>query len=743
MHIPSINTNVSISRRKIKFFFHIGVTFFIFYFLNKYIISHEHIADVTLTFYNLTLPLISAFLILYRIKALPILGIFFLSSLFLYPLSAIITLSSQILAALISQLMYYRCTGNRGAVSFGRSRLAARRIGWLTCFNSVLFILLNHWLQFWFCAVSTAEFFSDQTLLSLQWLMNSCITGIPFCYLLLRIINNPKWGLLYLKKIQAVIETGPRPAYQLIWWLLLFISISILISNNNSNSLFTDYSLLFLLPIMLWGATYIGYILVAPVWVIILILLSLYIDDYTRIQYIVSAESYQHRLTLYSAFFLVYSLTIIITGLLSDRTRNDFRHLTRLYRSEPNTGLLNSHALSMDIRMYSAKALCHIRCSELEELEKIYGSEFRFEFSKALGLYIAELLHCHDRIYYTPGQGLMLRLDTLPDITTFYRKINDFRFKWEKSILGISCGIAYTTEEKIINNPSETIKQLKINSYISLCQGRPLSINEFTHGDNITHSGVIRDILQKGIDRQSFLLMAQPIIATVKTPPSEISNREKNRYHEILTRLETEDGKLIFPDTFLPVARRSGLFPALDITVIEQTLRFIHSRRESDPDCIFSINLTPESMNRIDFLDNVLSLSRKYNTPLSCIIFEIIESEILDNENVLKIIKNIRAAGAKIAIDDFGTGSSSYERLRNLDADILKIDGSFIKNITNDQFSYCAVKAFCEIAKLKKMQIVAEFVENEEIAKMLSEMGVDWLQGYYIGKPVPIELAEL
>ena len=103
----------------------------------------------------------------------------------------------------------------------------------------------------------------------------------------------------------------------------------------------------------------------------------------------------------------------------------------------------------------------------------------------------------------------------------------------------------------------------------------------------------------------------------------------------------------------------------------------------------------------------------------------------------------MRDIGSKIAIDDFGTGSSSYERLRNLNADILKIDGSFIKNIITDPFSHHAVKSFCDIAKLKNMEIVAEFVENEEIANMLTGMGVDWLQGYYVGKPVPVEVAKL
>lgn len=284
---------------------------------------------------------------------------------------------------------------------------------------------------------------------------------------------------------------------------------------------------------------------------------------------------------------------------------------------------------------------------------------------------------------------------------------------------------------------------MNINSYVSLLQGKPLSLNTETPVDNIVESGILRDVLQQAIDRQAFILMGQPIVSTMLTAQPVMSLRGKVHYHEILIRLKTSDDKLIFPDRFLPIARKGGLMPALDITVIEQTFRFMQVRKDTDPDCHFSINLTPESLQQSDFLDNISTLFNKYNITPDRIIFEIIESEILDNDNVSDVLRGLRNAGSKIAIDDFGTGASSYDRLRTLNADILKIDGSFIKNILDDPFSYCAVESFCKIAKLKNMEIVAEFVENEEIAQILTDMGIDWLQGYHIGKPVPVESAKL
>jgi EAL domain-containing protein (putative c-di-GMP-specific phosphodiesterase class I) len=720
-----------------------GLAFFLFQFLAEFLTDQEHIADVTIRFYDLTLPLISALLVLYRTKALPILGLFFLYSFFCHPLAATLVLSSQLLAALISQVLYYWNTGKRGTVSFGRSKLTPKRIGWLVCCNSLLYVIFHKCLQAYFDPASTTEIFTVQTLINLQWMMNSCITGIPFCYLVLRICHKPSWGLQYLRHVKATVKSGPPTLYLAGWGFLLLVIMYCLISENLNTLLFTDYSLLWLLPVMLWGTVRIGHAMVAPLWVIILMLLGNYIDGYISIANTLTEANHLHSLIISSTTIFIFSLTIVGTGVMSARNLKYTQHISRLYRSEPHTGLLNFQALSMDLDKHSAEALCLIRCPELNELEQTYGVEFRFEFVKALSFYITKLLHCSGQIYYSPGHGLIVRLNTLPNIPVFYQSLRDFRFQWKEAILGLNCGVAYTCEKSLIRNLSAAIKQLNINSYISLMHGRPLSLSPTVPGDNIVESGIIRDVLQQAIDRKSLMLMAQPIVSTMLTAQPVMSLRGKVHYHEILIRLKTAEDKLIFPDTFLPLARKGGLLPALDITVIEQTFRFMQTRKDSDPDCHFSINLTPESLNQTDFLDNITTLFKKYNIAPCRIIFEIIESEIIDNDNVSDVLRTLRNAGSKIAIDDFGTGASSYERLRLLNADILKIDGSFIKNIIDDPFSYCAVKSFCEMAKLKNMEIVAEFVENEEIALKLAEMGIDWLQGYHIGKPVPVELAEL
>ncbi|WP_204564766.1 EAL domain-containing protein [Citrobacter cronae] len=723
-----------------KDYFCVGIAFFALQFVAGHLSKQEDIAGVTLHFYDLTLPLISALLVLYRQKAFPILGAFFLYALYSYSLDSLLTLSAQVLAALISQTFYVFSTGKRSAVSFGRSQLTTLRIVWLVCCNSLLFISIEHWFQSRVISEPMTHLFTLQTLINLQWLMNSCLTGIPFCYLLLRSVQNPVWCILHIRHVKTLIKSGPPILCQVLWLVLLVCIMSALIVSRQDILIFTDYSLLWLLPLMLWGVICIGHAFISPVWVAMLILLGYNINSYIPPA---DDKNYLHSLVIFSTIVFVFSLTIVVAGVLAIRNRKYLRRLKQLFRSEPNTGLPNFQALQMDIRKYSTECLCYIRCTELNTLEQTHGIEFRFEFVKGLSTYVRKLISGDDNIYYAPGHGIILRLNAIPDISELYKKLNAFRFIWKDYQLGLSCGMAYTTEKNLIKNLSLAIKQLNTQSYISLMQGQPLLLNPQMPGDRIVSQAVIRHMLQKAIDRQSFELMAQPIVSTMLVVQPIVSTTGLTRYHEILIRMKMVDGKLIFPDTILPVAREAGLLPALDITVIEQTFRFIQSRQKSEPNSHFSINLTPDSLNKIDFLDNVFTLFRKYAIAPERIIFEVIESDIIDNANVTDVLRALRKAGSKIAIDDFGTGASSYSRLRTLDADILKIDGSFIRNILTDEFSRCAVRSFCEVAKLKKMEVVAEFVENEEIEKMLISMGIGWLQGYHIGKPVPIELAQL
>jgi EAL domain-containing protein (putative c-di-GMP-specific phosphodiesterase class I) len=122
------------------------------------------------------------------------------------------------------------------------------------------------------------------------------------------------------------------------------------------------------------------------------------------------------------------------------------------------------------------------------------------------------------------------------------------------------------------------------------------------------------------------------------------------------------------------------------------------------------------------------------------LIFEITESNSLTNlEQANQTLGQLQKMGCSVAIDDFGTGYASYARLKNVNADILKIDGSFIRNIVSNSLDYQIVASICHLARMKKMRVVAEYVENEEIRSAVVALGIDYLQGYLIGRPEPLE----
>lgn len=200
--------------------------------------------------------------------------------------------------------------------------------------------------------------------------------------------------------------------------------------------------------------------------------------------------------------------------------------------------------------------------------------------------------------------------------------------------------------------------------------------------------------------------------------------------YETLVRIKEKDGCLISPFFFLEVAKKAKLYSHITKTVI--TKSFEHFK---DCECSFSINISLEDIQDIHTKDFILDALSTFQDPKR-VVFEILESqEIQEYEEVNTFIKEIKKYGAKIAIDDFGTGYSNFAYILNLDADILKIDGSLIKNLDTDANSKAIVKTIVNFCTNANLEIVAEFVDKEEIFNEVVNMGIDYTQGYYISQP--------
>ncbi|MFN7065390.1 MAG: putative bifunctional diguanylate cyclase/phosphodiesterase [Aquificaceae bacterium] len=204
---------------------------------------------------------------------------------------------------------------------------------------------------------------------------------------------------------------------------------------------------------------------------------------------------------------------------------------------------------------------------------------------------------------------------------------------------------------------------------------------------------------------------------------------------EVLMRLRV-DGELMPAGSFMPTAEEMGIIGELDKVLIEGLFRRISNM---EGDFIFFINLSPKELTD-EFTDWIVSTTNAYKIDTQRIVFEITEREaIQDLVKTSVFIRNMREAGFKFAIDDFGSGYSSFIYLKYLPVDFLKIDGEFVKSLKGSSVDKVFVKSIVDMAKALNIKTVAEHVEDGEILSILLDLGVDFAQGYYIGKPGTME----
>jgi len=210
-------------------------------------------------------------------------------------------------------------------------------------------------------------------------------------------------------------------------------------------------------------------------------------------------------------------------------------------------------------------------------------------------------------------------------------------------------------------------------------------------------------------------------------------NSKKVIKHEALVRLKDND-EYISPFYFLELSKKAKLYTQITYEVINKSLQAVH-----DYGVDISINLSIEDILHKQTHDFIIETLEKNRSITSRLTFELLESEeILDFESLKLFIHKIKGYGCKIAIDDFGSGYSNYNYLLELEVDILKIDGSLIKNIDKSESNQLVVKSIVEFAKLANIKTVAEFVSSKEIEEVVSKLGIDFGQGFYYSMPKPL-----
>jgi diguanylate cyclase (GGDEF)-like protein len=246
---------------------------------------------------------------------------------------------------------------------------------------------------------------------------------------------------------------------------------------------------------------------------------------------------------------------------------------------------------------------------------------------------------------------------------------------------------------------------------------------------DISVAAQLRDALRTG----RFRLDMQPIVP--------LQNARKDPHFELLLRMIADDGHSIPPEKFLSAAARYQLMPAIDRWVVEHAVQTVseHASLLREHSICFTINLSSQSIAQPDFADFVEDAVSSCGLPSESFCFELTETAAVANMGRAEtFMERLREIGCQFALDDFGTGFSSLAYLKALPVTMLKIDGSFVRDVIVDPRSQSMVRAIAQLAKTMSMETVAEYVETDEIRRRVASLGVDYGQGFCLGKPQPL-----
>jgi diguanylate cyclase (GGDEF)-like protein len=313
--------------------------------------------------------------------------------------------------------------------------------------------------------------------------------------------------------------------------------------------------------------------------------------------------------------------------------------------------------------------------------------------------------------------------------------IMNHQFNWGNKTFRIGVSIGLVAITKTSGNFTDLLRQADAACYLAKDLGRNrIHIYHPDDTELAVRHGEIQWVgrISRALDEDRFCLYAQPIVSL---------DSDHRKHYELLVRMLDEDGGIIPPGSFLPAAERYNLIEKLDVWVVCHACVFLAKQPAFIDQIEFvSINLSGQSLTSVKFLESIINIFKETGVPPGKVCFEITETAAVSNMDLaIKFINTLKEIGCQFALDDFGSGISSFGYLKNLPVDFLKIDGMFVKDIVEDKIDYAMVKSINEIGQLMGMKTIAEFVENEAIKTKLKSIGVNYGQGYGLGRPKPIE----
>ncbi|MDX1736167.1 MAG: GGDEF domain-containing phosphodiesterase, partial [Halioglobus sp.] len=313
------------------------------------------------------------------------------------------------------------------------------------------------------------------------------------------------------------------------------------------------------------------------------------------------------------------------------------------------------------------------------------------------------------------------------------RAIRDLKYISRDQVFGVTASIGVTVVDDAIDSMSDLLNAADTACKFVKDSGRD-NVHVFHVGDDVLEkrrseiSAVQR--LTSALEENRLVLFRQSIVPLR-------SGLGGKKHYELLVRMRTPEGMLVGPEEFLPLAERYDLASRLDKSVISNALEwFTANPDELETLDMCAINLSGQSLGSSDFREFVADKLRVTAFPAHKLCFEITETAAVTHLGAaIDLVEELKAFGCRFALDDFGSGLSSFGYLKALPVDIIKIDGTFVRDMAEDDINFVTVKSIADIAKALGLETIAEFVEHGDIVEQLMSIGVDYAQGYHFGRP--------
>lgn len=415
------------------------------------------------------------------------------------------------------------------------------------------------------------------------------------------------------------------------------------------------------------------------------------------------------------------------------------------------TGLMNRRAFERRLQraLETAResrtehALCYLDLDQFKVINDTCGHVAGDELLHQLGKLLRARMGKQDTLARLGGDefGVLMERCSLAQARRvangLRRAIADFQFLWASKPFSIAVSIGLVPITESSGTVTRLLSAADGACYVAKDRGRN-RIHVYHKDDEALakRHGEMQwaTHVQNALKEDRFRLSFQPIAA--------IRDQADGRsLFELLLRMEGETGRLVSPRRFLPAVERYNLATRLDQWVVSNALEWLANHpNDLDPLYLISVNLSGHSLADGAFLAFVIRKLDGSGVPPTKLCFEITETAAIANlANATRFIQALQSRGCRFALDDFGTGLSSFAYLKQLPVDFIKIDGVFVRDIVHDPTSLAIVKSINEIGHVMGKQTIAEFVENEAILGKLRVIGVDYAQGYVIGRPRPIK----